>query len=108
MDNPALLREMTAKAERLVRGEWSYRETTRALRAWASNPELAGDNRLWFEEGTLGRQRELASHELTLDRLFAGKFQEPESKDWKRLRKFLGERWPWPDGRKWHFGKPPP
>jgi glycosyltransferase involved in cell wall biosynthesis len=107
MDRREELARMTAEAEAFARKEWSYRETTKHLRAWAAQPVLAADNRAWFEEDRLGLQRELGSFELALDYLFTGPERKEESRGWKKVHRLLGERWPWPDGRKWRFGKPP-
>lgn len=94
------LSRMTEAAEDHARTVWSYRETTKHLREWAANPVLAGDNRAWFEEKDLNFQQELGSHELALDRMFTWGERKDDTRDWKRMRKLLQARWPWPDGRK--------
>ncbi|MCG3197227.1 MAG: hypothetical protein GHCLOJNM_01712 [bacterium] len=100
------LAEMAARAEEFVRNQWSFRETTRALREWAANPALAADNRAWFEEDLLPIQRELASLELVLDSVFTSRERREPSRTWTRLRRILMERWPWPDGRRRRWWQP--
>lgn len=100
------LEQMTYNAETFARTRWSYRETTRHLRAWAKEPVHAGDNREWFFRHRIGMQMELGSMELALDYLYCGSARHDEGKVWKKVQNLLMERWPWPDGRRWEFGKP--
>jgi len=97
------LNRMAEKAEEHARTTWSYRETTKHLRAWAANPVLAEDNRLWFEEKNLNFQPELGSLELALDRMFTWGERKDKTRDWKKIQKILMKRWPWPDGRRWRI-----
>jgi glycosyltransferase involved in cell wall biosynthesis len=105
MKDKEKLNRIATAAEDHVRTQWSYRETTKALREWAANPVLAGDNRVWFENKEFDFQKELGSLELALDQMFTWGERKDQTRDWKRIHKILLERWPWPDGRRKFFGR---
>ncbi len=98
--NKERLLSIASAAEDHARTQWSYRETTTSLREWVSNPVLAGDNRIRFEQDHIDFQQELGSLELALDRMFTWDERNDKTRDWKRIQKILLQRWPWPDGRK--------